>query len=373
MSAESGNDLSLTKYYWPCQIIGWGGVLAIYIFLVLPNNRLHNEGLESAERLLVVGIYITLLGFLGSHLIRIWFKSQKWIELSILEFWKRAVVATYLVALGTIIIELPILELMDFYMPPLEPLEEAIRNLTPVVASVPFRVFRSSLFMWGIYLGWGAVYWGLKTWNYNQVMRFRNESLQVQQKIAELKLLTHQLKPHFLFNSLNNIRALIYVDSDRAAEMISSLSSILRNTLEQQQELISLKSEVEIVENFLELEKVRLGDRLDIKKNWDEDSLDFKIPPMLLQTVTENAIKHGISKKINGGVLRLGSKLVDNGILIEICNDGELKKETYGLGIGLENCRERLRLLYDGKAELNVFQENNMVHTEVFIPSDSRG
>ncbi|PHS16273.1 MAG: hypothetical protein COA78_04010 [Blastopirellula sp.] len=369
MHDQLDNDLSLTKYYWYYQSVCWVSLLVVYVIFVLPNNRLQTEGIESVDRLLIVGVYIVLLGFFGSHLLRVWYKSQNWIELGISEFWKRALSASYVVALCAAILEIPILEVVDFFLPPPELLADAFQDLGVIASSVSFRIFRSSLFMWVIYISWGGVYWGLKTWNINRVMKLRNSALQVEQKIAELRQLNQQLNPHFLFNSLNNIRALIHSDKDRAAELISSLSSILRNTLSQKKDLISLREEIGIVNDFLELEKARLEDRLEIVSNWSEDSLDFKIPPMFLQTLTENAIKHGISSKVEGGILQLESRLVENGMVVEICNDGELGKEIKGMGIGLENCRERLRLLYDGKAELNIYQKENLVHTDLFIPN----
>ncbi len=367
---KSEFDLSLTRYYWWCQAVGWLGFLAIYILFVLPSNRLNAQGIESADRLLIVGVYIALLGFTGSHLLRLWFKSQKWIELSIPEFWKRAIAATFIVALGASLIEIPILALVDTVLPPPEALLNAFQELGPVASALPFRVFRSSLFMWVIYLSWGGIYWGLKTWNRNREMGYRNEALRMQQKIAELKLLNQQLNPHFLFNSLNNIRSLIYVDKDRASEMISALSVILRNTLEQQHELILLKDELEIVDSFLDLEKVRLENRLKIERDWSAESLDIKIPPMFLQTLVENAVKHGISKRIEGGLLQLGSTMHEDGVQIDIVNEGRLDKESKGLGIGLDNCKERLRLLYGSSAKLKIYQNDKFVHTELFIPVD---
>ncbi len=113
--------------------------------------------------------------------------------------------------------------------------------------------------------------------------------------------MNHQLNPHFLFSSLNNIRALIYLDKDRASDMISPLSSILQYTLQHQNGLIALRKEVAIVDDYLMLEKIRLEERLKIKRNWAEDSLDCSVPAMFLQTLTENAIKHGINKRLEGG------------------------------------------------------------------------
>lgn len=365
-------NLSLSRFYWPSQVIGWASLLSIYIIFVLPENQLSKVNIESTGRLLVVGIYIVLLAFGGTHILRLWIKSQKWFDLSVSEFWKRAISATYLIALAASILEMPILGVLNFYWPPPDLLGVARDNLGAIASTLPFRIFKSSLFFGVVYLAWTGIYWGLIAWNTNKSVKIHNEKLLLQKKSIEFESLTRQLNPHFLFNSLNNIRALIYVDRDRASDMISSLSSILRYTLENLKEMIELREEVELIDSFLSLEKIRLEERLRIERNWEDESLGLYVPAMFLQTLIENAIKHGINNRIEGGLLSMGSKCVSDGVLINISNDGELSSRVKGLGLGLENSRQRLKLLFNGKASLKIYQKDNLVHTELFIPHLSK-
>lgn len=189
------------------------------------------------------------------------------------------------------------------------------------------------------------------------------------QKDMELNVLKNQLNPHFMFNALNSIRALIDEDPIIAKKSITQLSNVLRNTLVLgQEQFITIEDEMKIVSDYLQLEKIRFEERLMIVNNVDKDTLRMLIPPLLIQTFVENAIKHGISKLAKGGKVAITIQKDIDYLNIEVTNDGvydsNKKSET---GIGLTNIKKRLNLIYT-KHHLNISNVNNQVVALIKIP-----
>jgi LytS/YehU family sensor histidine kinase len=165
-------------------------------------------------------------------------------------------------------------------------------------------------------------------------------------KSAELELLKTQLNPHFLFNALNSIKALVLIDQEKARDAIIKLSELLRFTLNYEKApLISLNDEINEVIKYLELEQIRFGKRLEVEIALQEETLDVKLPPAMILTLAENAIKHGINQLPDGGEIRIESKLRGKLLVIEVKNSGQLK-DTFNLGIGLNNLQKRLQSLF---------------------------
>ena len=145
---------------------------------------------------------------------------------------------------------------------------------------------------------------------YHYVTKSRKQqldTLRLESLVKELELQTIKahINPHFIFNSLNSIRALVDENPQRARKAVTELSNILRSSMQSEKmETVPLEKELNIVKDYLALENMRFEDRLKIEYQIDEDTLDQPVPPMMLQTLVENAIKHGISKQINGGVVK---------------------------------------------------------------------
>lgn len=191
-------------------------------------------------------------------------------------------------------------------------------------------------------------------------------------KDARMNVLKGQINPHFMFNSMNNIRALMLEDVAKAREMITSLSEMLRYSLNSsKREKVSLAEELDIVRHYIALAEIQLEDRLvfQMKKQIAENNIS--IPPMMIQMLVENAIKHGIGKAKNGGKLLV--EITRENDLLSICvqNDGELSHEKSETGIGIENIRKRLELLYNGKASFALAAENNTVRASIKLPLES--
>jgi two-component system sensor histidine kinase AlgZ len=174
---------------------------------------------------------------------------------------------------------------------------------------------------------------------------------------SELRALKSQLNPHFLFNALNSVRALIGDEPELARTSITQLSRMLRYTLAAgEEDLVQFARELEITDDYLALESLRLAERLIIRKEIASSAAGARIPVMLLQTLVENAVKHGIAQLPEGGTLRISAAVADGVLALELENprpDGtRASSEPRSTGIGLANATERLRLLFGPRATL---------------------
>jgi len=206
---------------------------------------------------------------------------------------------------------------------------------------------------------WAVLYLTITSLRDQRSAALRQSELTRALHVAELRLLKSQLNPHFLFNSLNSVRALIADDPAGAQKAITQLARTLRYTLTAgREELVTLARELEIVEDYLALESLRFGERLRIERDLAPEAMGVRVPVMLLQTVVENAIKHGIAELPAGGDLRIVAALRGGTLHIDVENTRPEKTErifrSEGEGVGLDNAAERLRLLFGAKANLDL-------------------
>ncbi len=196
-----------------------------------------------------------------------------------------------------------------------------------------------------------------------------NLNLEKTVKDLELKTIKSHINPHFIFNSLNSIRALVEENPKRARTAITELSNILRSSLQvEKMETVPLQKELSIVRDYLALEQMRFEERLKVEMDIDENTLEQPIPPMMLQTLVENAIKHGISKRINGGVIKIISRFSDDHFEVIVQNTGTLESDN-NEGFGFKSTRDRLRFLYDGTAHFKMEEiENAKVQSTIVMP-----
>jgi len=221
-------------------------------------------------------------------------------------------------------------------------------------------------------LFWGALYFSLRSFRERALGELREAQLAQALHLAELRLLKAQLNPHFLFNALNTVRALIAEDPSRAQEAVTHLARTLRYTLNSgQDELVSLERELAIVDDYLAIESLRLGDRLNVVRGIAPAARERQIPVMLLQTLVENAIKHGIAQLPQGGVLRIGADISDEGLALTVENArprtaaADLESDS----IGLRNSAQRLQLLFGPDASLSLdVSEADRAVARVWIP-----
>jgi two-component system LytT family sensor kinase len=218
-----------------------------------------------------------------------------------------------------------------------------------------------------------AVTLPLKIWN-----NTRNEDkLERQQRLlneARLAALTRQINPHFLFNTLNSISSLIRIDPERARGMIYKLSNILRRAMREHENLSPLKEELSFVDDYMTIETARFGDKLRFEKDVDPETLERLVPSMILQPLVENSVRHGLSSKVDGGTIRVRSRVIDDRLHLSVEDDGvgipETKLATlFEQGIGISNVNERLQVLFAGDYRMWIdSRPGEGTHTEIEIP-----
>ncbi len=175
---------------------------------------------------------------------------------------------------------------------------------------------------------------------------------------AQMRMLQAQIEPHFLFNTLANIQTLIPRAPEKASLMLDNFIAYLRQTLSASRAQDgTLKQEIDLLRNYLELLKIRMGDRLQFEFDIDNDLQSASLPPMLLQPIVENAIKHGLEPKVEGGRVRISAHRSGGAMILTVADNGlgfAAHADSSGTGIGLANLRERLAVIYDGRASFTV-------------------
>jgi two-component system LytT family sensor kinase len=199
----------------------------------------------------------------------------------------------------------------------------------------------------------------LKIWNNTRIEMNLERHQQLLLK-ARMDALSSQINPHFLFNTLNTVSALIRFDPDSARGVVLKLSNILRRLLRKHETFVPLREELQFIDDYLDIEVARFGrDNLEITKHLEEETLEVFVPSMLLQPIVENCLKHGLAPKLGGGKIQLRTTARDGRLHIEIEDNGvgiseEKMPHVYVEGIGLSNVRERLRVLYGTDFRLDI-------------------
>lgn len=205
-----------------------------------------------------------------------------------------------------------------------------------------------------ILLLWSALY---LSWHAYR----KREELTRELEVSRLKQLANQINPHFMFNTLNSIRALVYSDQNKAAETITQLSELLRVHMHAEVEaLSSLEQERELAENYLQIEHLRLGDRLQLKWDIEETLLQETIPSLIVLTLLENSVKYGVAPSRKGGWITITAReLNSERFCLQVTNSLPEKQAEQGNGIGLGNIRKRLELMYGERATMSVRSDDN--------------
>jgi hypothetical protein len=197
--------------------------------------------------------------------------------------------------------------------------------------------------------------------------------LQVQVKDAELRALQAQVNPHFFFNSLNSIRALMYQDVPAAAQVVDRLAEMMRYNLQMGHvETVALERELGAVRSYLAVEKVRFEERMSVVEQIDTSLYCLAVPPLALQTLVENAVKYGVEMRAQGCEIRISAQREDGYVCLKVANQGALQSVGSSTHVGLDNTARRLALLFDGKASLMVAQEQDWVVASIRLPEENR-
>lgn len=200
-----------------------------------------------------------------------------------------------------------------------------------------------------------------------------NLRLQNSLKEAQLVNLGNQLNPHFLFNALNNIRFTIHENPEKADAMITALSEILRYSLESSKhEKVTISEELAIIERYIAIVKIQMESRLDFEQNIPQELSPYLMPPMVLQLLVENAIKHGIDELRHGGMIALEGHEQEHALMFIIKNSKPAKQNAalQNMGIGLANIEQRLHLLYGDKASLKIVSTESNFSVVLLLPKE---
>lgn len=325
------------KLYWQCQLGGWGAVSIFWLYIALFRD---NYEIPHAlfNYLLDLSICIAL-----THAYRVLALHGKWNELNIKKLiWK---VIPALIILSVLFMVFMNLKMSSFHY----------------LVNGKNHFLRNTL-VWNPVLITGLRHMSIWLLAYHLYHFYQREVLTAQMnaqltlvaKQAQFANLSAQLNPHFLFNSLNSIKALIIENPKTARRAVDLLSDILRSSLyDKRQTTVALEDEMALVKDYLELEKLRFEERLRITIEVDQQLNNIQILPFSIQLLAENALKHGIDKQLEGGELYISATKNINKAVIVIKNPGEFRA-TNNKGLGLKNLKDRLQLKYKAEAQLKV-------------------
>ncbi|HEY5407484.1 MAG TPA: histidine kinase [Ginsengibacter sp.] len=402
-----------TLRYWICQVLGWGGWILINLsFVYLFASDMYLKPTEKKHIFFAVLVIEFLSAIIVTHALRYVLKKINWIKFSTQKVIGLFIVAVTISGLLNYYGERMAGKLSGFSLIEYEKndgLKQAMAkekefnlagtdyfktnnngSLNNAVQSIKkntgwyrnadgawqYEEQRQGRFWWDII--WTFILMSLwlllyMVWHYlerNRKDEIDKLSLEKTVKELELNTIKSHINPHFIFNSLNSIRAMVDENPQRARTAITELSNILRSSMQvEKMETVPLHKELDIVKDYLALEQMRFEERLKIEMDIDEDTLEQSVPPMMLQTLVENAIKHGISKRIKGGVVKIISRFTDHHFELIVQNSGTIDEELLPEGFGLTSTRDRLKFLFQGKAEFQIKKINGSeVQAKIVMP-----
>ena len=347
--------------YWVFQLIGWGSFAIINTFFAFSFDKLSQVFFQRLAIFLILGI---VFSHIMREIINRWGILQKSLNKQVFQFF----ILTFCVALATSYVSIEVISVFKLLRK--DELDLLARTNISFSISKLILVLSSGFSYFILFFIWSLIYF-----MYHYVTKSRKQqldTLRLESLVKELELQTIKahINPHFIFNSLNSIRALVDENPKRARAAVTELSNILRSSMHtEKMETVPFEKELSIVKDYLALENMRFEDRLKIEYEIDEDTLDQPVPPMMLQTLVENAIKHGISKHINGGVVKITSDFKGDYHELIVQNTGQLNGKINTEGFGISSTTNRLNLLYGDSAIFEIKQINgSLVQAQVLIP-----
>lgn len=346
------------RIYWSLQIGGW------LLFATVQIVIFYSASSTISTRRVIIFAVEALLCLIITNWFRILLNRNKWLYLPIHKLVPSVFFSVFIMGFATYFVLLPITALLGQLFQPTTMLNlDLVFNASQILGQSSFYAF--FFFLWTVFY-----------FTYHYFERY-NTSLKYDASMIEIELnnLKSQLNPHFIFNALNSIRALVDENPSKSKQAINQLSNILRNSLVSDKKgLTKFDDELKIVKDYLGLESIRFEERLKTEFDIHPESQKFLVPPLMIQTLVENGIKHGISKLTPGGVIQLKTFVDKNHLKIHIRNSGHLLNGTKRSksGLGLKNTVQRLKLLYGDEASFRIVNENdNFVLTEIVIPQNN--
>jgi hypothetical protein len=339
------------RLYVVCQIVGWTFFLLVQVMAFLLFRKHEPSGT-------VWGYAQTMAeGLLITHCARHWITQWGWKELSWRPLLPRILGMAFAMALAWTLVGWGL-----YY--------GLLRNPWPAeygfVSLVTVSLLNGTVLM----SGWLCIYFFYHLFDRYNRLEIERLRLAAAVKEAELRALKSQINPHFIFNSLNSLRGLIEENPARARQAVTQLANLLRYSLQSGQlETVAFDDELRVVNDYLALEQVRHEERLRLRLDIAPGALQCPIPPMLLQTLVENAVKYGIAPRREGGEIGITARHERDRLRLQVTNPGTLSAGSGSTGVGLRNASDRLRLLFGDRATLDLREEPpGRVVAEVVLP-----
>ena len=353
------------RLYVLCQAGGWIFFLVLQVVFIALFRSQDTAGRATPSDIVMSLVRVIAEGLLVTHYARIYLTRWGWKDLG----WRPLIPRILGLAIAMSAIWTAAGFALDF----------GLLRIDPPTKFPLWLLMTSSLVNGAIMMtGWLCIYFFYHLFERLNRLQLEQLKLAATVKEAELRALKSQVNPHFLFNSLNSLRALIDEDAPRAREAVTRLANMLRYSLQSgQQELVPFDDEIRIVEDYLALEQIRHESRLRVRWEITPEARGLHVPPMLLQTLVENAVKYGISTRRDGGELVISAHRVASELNIRVTNPGDLAAPTSAAaaragsstGVGLRNASERLKLLFGERATLILRPEPaGCVTADVSIP-----
>ena len=358
--------ITKTHLYWLLQLGGW----SLYCLLTYLSAPLFNMDLPYFEVMIVMSLFN---GIIITHIFRLIIKRSEWIKLKLSQLIWYLPLATLgmLFSYAAIQTLLGIIYVLFIMIADPEALRMMIeqQGLNALSENYWGIMFLSYLNVYAMLLIWTLGYFIYHYFENLQREKIKHLAYENKLREAELNNLKAQINPHFLFNSLNSIRALTHIDAEEASTAISKLSDLMRASLNASEtRAISLRDELIMVGDYLDIEKIRFEERLNVQMEISENSKSVMLPPLILQTLAENAVKHGISKLKDGGLINISSNIEENKLLITVVNSGVYSVDAEKTGYGISNVKRRLRLMYGESASFDIKPGNGIVIAAIKVP-----
>jgi hypothetical protein len=346
------------RIYVLCQCVGWLAFLLLCMLIVF---GLSAKG-TMPERVCAAAIYgmITAEGWLLTHFARRFIERWGWKTLG----WRALVprvlaMSSALAAIWAAVGYGYTQGVLRYPWP---------EKISPIIA-VASTWLNGAI----IFIGWLSIYFIYHLFDRYNRLQIEQLRLATHVKEAELRALKSQINPHFIFNALNSLRALIDEEPARARQAVTQLANLLRYSLQSaQSETVPFESELRVVNDYLALEQVRYEDRLRVRLDIAPETLALAVPPLLLQTLVENAVKYGIADRADGGEIVIAAHCESGQLRLSVTNPGSLEPKVRpdrSTGLGLKNTAERLRLFFGDRAQLTLRSaSSSLVVAEVSLP-----
>lgn len=344
-------DRSTQRDYWLCQLAGWGGMALIGVLSSSQSNA------DEALRFALAKTFCMATGFGISHLWRWHLKRRAWLAASALPF-GGLLAGLLLLAFA----QTGCLLLADFLF------RGGALVRDPGTSAMDYTLL---VVLWFLAFGaWTLCYAVALTRRRARDAELARLELEVSAKDAELRALQFQVNPHFFFNSLNSIRSLVHEDAQAASKALGQLAGMMRQRLKAGEAgTITLAEELAAVSAYLGIEKLRFDERLVVAMDVDPALAETPLPPMVVQTLVENAVKHGVERMVAPCQVRISARLDGDGLVrVEVCNQGRLAATSNSTRLGLANAVRRLALQCGPQAGCEVAEEEGWVRATVTLP-----